>query len=134
MLGNVFALLEFLPVFEAGVRSPGLRPEGQNAYAPYSSEDEAGSAFEKAAYAAGCVRPDVGWTEWVHTAEARALRDDPAVLAQASHDQLEHLLTAIIRSNRFSMGASVFDSGQCSLILDILRRAKVLAEEQPTDQ
>lgn len=129
MLGNIFALLKFLPVFENPDFSPGHWPEPQKGVMPYPCFDEAVIEFEKAAYEAGCVRPDVGWVDWVRTDEARALRDNPDLLAQASHDQLEHLLTAIIRSNRFSIGGGLaaFES---KLILNILRRAKVLAESQ----
>lgn len=64
--------------------------------------------------------------------EAARLLDDPACLAEATPEQLAHLLTGLIRSERFNEGtlAGAFDSG---LIARILRRATVLEEELGRD-
>jgi hypothetical protein len=63
---------------------------------------------------------------WMETAEGKSLRDDRAALADATPDQLQHLLTAIIRAERFSDGSLewAFQSG---LMAAIARRARTLA-------
>ena len=85
-------------------------------------------AFMRDASDLGWVRGDVDWHAWIATAEAAALRDDPAALAEADRDQLANLLTALIRLDRFSGGtvASAYDSG---LLTGILRRIAVLEQE-----
>lgn len=67
------------------------------------------------------------WPQWAQTPEARALRDDPAVLARATPAQLARLLTVFARQERFSDGARLgfWESG---LLLGILRRAAALAD------
>ncbi len=65
------------------------------------------------------------WAAWARTARARALRDDPAVLASATEHELAQLLTVVIRQDRFCEGslASALENG---LILGILQRADQL--------
>ncbi|GGM49732.1 hypothetical protein GCM10008956_27350 [Deinococcus arenae] len=67
------------------------------------------------------------WPQWAQSPEARALRDDPAVLARATPAQLARLLTVFARQERFSDGARLgfWESG---LLLGILRRAAALAD------
>ncbi|ALW90519.1 DUF6508 domain-containing protein [Deinococcus actinosclerus] len=67
------------------------------------------------------------WPRWAQSPEARALRDDPAVLARATPVQLARLLTVFARQERFSDGARLgfWESG---LLLGILRRAAALAD------
>ena len=75
------------------------------------------------------MRIGFDWGSWLQTPEGAALWDDPAALAAATPDQLEMLLTAIIRSDRFVEGsiAGAFESG---LLVRIARRAGVLLAEQ----
>ena len=56
------------------------------------------------------------------------LRDEPGVLEDATPEQLERLLTVLIRQERFVDGAleSAFESG---LLVRILKRAAVLAKD-----
>lgn len=65
------------------------------------------------------------WPAWLEGDEGRALRDDPSAVANATPDQLARLLTAIVRSDRFTEGsiAGAFESG---LLARISRRALVL--------
>ena len=62
------------------------------------------------------------------TPEALTLRDSPASLAKATPDQLSHLLTVLIRQDRFAEG-SLVASYESGLLTGILRRAAVLAGE-----
>jgi hypothetical protein len=65
------------------------------------------------------------WQRWLAGDEGRALRDDPAAVANATPDQLARLLTAIARSDRFVEGsiAGAFESG---VLARISRRAAFL--------
>jgi hypothetical protein len=68
-----------------------------------------------------------GWQAWLATPEGHALANDRAALAAASADDLRRLLTAIVRSDRFTEGsvAGAYESG---LLTAIVRRAKELSE------
>lgn len=87
---------------------------------------EAAEAFRRDV-AAGWIVP-FDWRAWMATPEATALMEDHARVATASPEELSRLLTAIVRSDRFSEGsmAGAFESG---LIPAILERAEVLAGE-----
>jgi hypothetical protein len=67
------------------------------------------------------------WRTWLADDDGRALRDDPGAIATATPDQLAWLLTAIIRSDRFTEGsiAGAFESG---LLAAISRRARALLD------
>jgi hypothetical protein len=75
---------------------------------------------------AGIVRP-VDWMAWAGTPEARRLIDDPAQIADATHDDIIYLLTTIIRGERFSDGeiAAAYERGT---LLAIARRAGTLRD------
>ncbi|MBA2381848.1 MAG: hypothetical protein H0V73_07030 [Chloroflexi bacterium] len=83
-----------------------------------------GEAF-LAAVAAGRWISVFDWCSWLDEPEGRRLRDDPDAIATATADQLSRLLTAIVRSDRFSEGsiAGAFESG---LLARIGRRAAAL--------
>ena len=119
------ALAVFLPVFEA----PGFH-FGRMILLPgdefhYSLSEEA-SRFVKTCYDMGWVR-SFDWAEWNETLEAVSLRDDPASLEEATDVQLEKLLTALIRQDRFVEGSlgKDFESG---LLKRILKRASALSQ------
>jgi hypothetical protein len=79
---------------------------------------------------AGALMEPFDWPAWLRTPEGDRLRD-PAAVAGASEADLGRLLTAIVRSDRFTEGslAGAFESG---LLTAILRRAKALSvEEEP---
>jgi hypothetical protein len=67
------------------------------------------------------------WRTWLAGDDGRSLRDDPGAIATATPDQLAWLLTAIIRSDRFTEGsiAGAFESG---LLAAISRRALALLD------
>jgi hypothetical protein len=67
------------------------------------------------------------WRTWLAGDDGRSLRDNPGAIATATPDQLAWLLTAIIRSDRFTEGsiAGAFESG---LLAAISRRACALLD------
>jgi hypothetical protein len=67
------------------------------------------------------------WRTWLESDRGRTLRESPAAVADATVEELGHLLTAIIRSDRFVEGSIVgaFESGHLAAIA---RRAAVLLE------
>ena len=87
----------------------------------------AAEAFVRDVGGAGWIVP-FDWPAWMATAEAKALVNDHGRVASASVEELSRLLTAIVRSDRFTEGsiAGAFESG---LIGAILARAEVLAGE-----
>ncbi len=88
---------------------------------------DAAEAFVRDVGGAGWIVP-FDWPAWMATAEAQALVTDHARIAGASVEELSRLLTAIVRSDRFTEGsmAGAFESG---LIGAILERAEALAGE-----
>jgi hypothetical protein len=78
------------------------------------------------------VSPTVDWMSWSETEECRRLMTDPSALASATPDQLQHLLTMLVRGERFGDGtlAQAYDSG---VINGIVRRVGVLLASMGTD-
>lgn len=74
--------------------------------------------------------PDFNWPEWARTPEAQAF-NDPAAIATATPVELVKLVTALVRSDRFSEGAlaEVYERG---LLRGVIRRAAALADASPT--
>lgn len=126
------SLASFLPAFESAAFEFGRWNNAESAdqgvlTLPFFALSEAGEAFVKTAYDAGWVEPDFDWGTWSDTQEARSLRDDPASLAGATPEQLAHLLTVLIRQDRFVEG-SLLASYESGLLTGILRRAASLAD------
>jgi hypothetical protein len=71
---------------------------------------------------------DFDWPTWMQTDEAIHLRDDLDSLAQATPEQLAHLLTVMIRQDRFVEG-SLGAHAESGLLVSVLRRAAVLEAE-----
>jgi hypothetical protein len=89
----------------------------------FEMSDEA-QAFVSVMYDLGWVY-DFDWGRWLGTEDGRRLSGGPEAVAFATAGDLAKLLTAIIRSERFSDGsiAGAFESG---LLLAICRRAQAL--------
>lgn len=117
------ALVEFLPVFLA----PGFE-FGRYDARGYWDYSDASEEFIRAVYRHGWIDTGFDWSEWMGTDESRALREDSAVLAGATPQQLARLLTAYVRGDRFCEGAleGAFKSG---LLVRILERATALLAE-----
>jgi hypothetical protein len=123
-------LAAFLPEFEREGFVFG-QWEGGAMQMPYYSLSEAGMAFYKAVYALGWV-VDFDWPEWGRTPEGERLLGDPAVLAEASVEDLARVITTCIRRDRFCEGALAGDFKEGRL-LAILRRAAALLTELRAD-
>ena len=92
-------------------------------------DGEVGQDFYKLCYADRWVDMDFPWIEWEHTPEARLLFSDRQTLGAASEIQISHIITTIIRSDRFADGTleRAYDTG---LIPSLLQRVNVLASVQ----
>jgi ADP-ribosylglycohydrolase len=101
--------------------------EGGVTNLPYYTFGPAGEAFLAAVARGGWVFP-FDWGAWLGTEEGKALKDDREAAARATPLALARLLTAIVRSDRFSEGsiAGAFESG---LLAAIARRATALLAE-----
>jgi hypothetical protein len=107
-------------------------PAGGVSHFPQFAFGPVGEAFLAAVGHGGWVFP-FDWGTWLQTAEGRALQEvgaadaGGAAVAGATPLQLARLLTAIVRSDRFTEGsiAGAFGSG---LLLAITRRAGALAD------
>ena len=117
------AIVAFLPVFEVPDFSVGsIKPLMHFDYSEHAAR------FVETAYEDGWVTPTVDWTSWIETEEARRLRDDRTAIEAATVQQLQKLLTALIRQDRFVTGAlaGAFESG---LLTAIVRRVEQLRLE-----
>ncbi len=126
-------LAEFLPIFtDPGFSEGRWKPEPgddvgevkQMAWFQYSPEVQ---RFHEMVYELEWIVVfDYG--KWMNSEEARQFFTNPATIANASIVQLERLLTAIMRSDRFIEGAiaTAFEDGH---IPAIVRRADVLLQE-----
>jgi hypothetical protein len=126
------ALAAFVPAFEtpgfvfgewedSTEREPGVWSM------PYVTYGEMALEFHRAAAGHGWVRPDIDWMKWAETDEARRFIENASLIATATAEQLAHLLTTIIRGDRFNEGSmlNAFNSGHLTAIA---RRAGVLAD------
>jgi hypothetical protein len=103
-------LASFLPAFESAAFEFGRWRKSESSddsvlTLPFFVLSETADAFVKTAYELGWVEPSFDWGTWMDTEEAQSLRDRPTSLAGATAEQLAHLLTAIIRQDRFEEGS-----------------------------
>lgn len=124
------ALADFLPAlegpdFEAG-RWHDSERRGEVWTMPWYELGPTAEAFLRAVVGNGWMMIGFDWPTWASTAEAMALRTDPAALADATPDQIAKLLTALIRSDRFNEG-TLGDAFESGYIAAIARRAAALA-------
>jgi len=124
-LGGLVPVLESATEADFGTWST-PPPEGGVSFFPQFTLGLVGEAFLAEVGRGGWVFP-FDWGTWLQTAEGRALQEGGAAVAGATPLQLARLLTAIVRSDRFTDGsiAGAFGSG---LLLAIARRARVLAD------
>ena len=102
-------------------------PDG-TVHMPWFVPGPTADAFQAALGRGGWVVAGFDWMQWLQTDEGRSLQGDPDALDAASPNQLGMLLTAIVRSERFTEGsiAGAFESG---LLARIARRAAALLDE-----
>lgn len=120
-LENIQAVLKFLPLFERPDFSSGVwvTQEGRLPYFDYASEV---LDFIKALAGNGFVQP----FDWMRWQEGAQLVDCPALLQKVNQQTLRKLLTAHVRTDRFSEGhlAAMFESRHITMILK--RMAEIL--------
>ena len=111
------------PDFSFGEWEPPLTDAEGRTSMPWYRFSPAASAFLRDA---GAVMVPFDWPAWLRTPEGDRLRD-PSAVGDASEAEVVRLLTAIVRSDRFTEGslAGAYESG---LLTAILRRAKQLSE------
>ena len=92
---------------------------------PFYEFTETAAQFIQAAYDLGWVLTDFDWSSWD---DAHRYVGDPAAVEHASIADIERLLTAHIRQDRFCEGhlGAMYDSGHLTAIL---RRLCAIAEE-----
>jgi hypothetical protein len=127
------ALAEMVPTMEApgfsfGHWEGGERDKSRAMQMPYVELDAGGEAFRAAVGRGGWVTPKVDWSAWSRTPEFEALRREPEVMARASAEQIEHLLTTLVRADRFNEG-TLLGAWESGLLLRVVRRARGLLEE-----
>jgi hypothetical protein len=86
-------------------------------------------AWRKAVATGDWIVVGFDWRAWLASDEGRSLQDDRAAIANATPEQLGWLLTAIVRSDRFTEGsiAGAFESG---VLAAISRRAIRLLDDR----
>ncbi|MBL0403845.1 hypothetical protein JKG68_07710 [Microvirga aerilata] len=125
------ALASFLPTFTAPGFSFGhtveSRKTGDVWSIPYYATAPEADDFVQVANDYGWVR-SFDWGEWAHSNEGKLFRTNLGALDHASPNQIAKVLTAVIRSDRFSEGAlgNAFASG---MLTRIVRRAKALLDD-----
>ena len=126
-------LAAFLPAFETpdlvfATMEGGREDESGANTMPWSRLAEHAARFVDTAYEDGWVSPEVDWTAWIETEEARRLYDDRVAIEEATVQQLQKLLTTVIRQDRFVTGAlaGAFESG---LLTAVVRRVEQLRLE-----
>ncbi|GJD96241.1 DUF6508 domain-containing protein [Methylobacterium iners] len=123
------AIVRYIPTFADPAVPVGMwhQPESKPGCieAAWFAMDETAARFVADCYDHGWVVAESDWAGWAQTERAKALRDDPAVLASATEQELAQLLTVVIRQDRFCEGsvAGAFESG---MILGVLRRLEQL--------
>lgn len=97
---------------------------------PYYEFGPTADAFTSAVARGGWMVIGFDWGAWLATDQGRAISEQPEALASADADQLAWLLTAIIRSDRFTEGsiAGAFESGLLARIAH--RAASLIAESE----
>jgi hypothetical protein len=88
--------------------------------------------FTDVCYRLGWVTPAFDWTEWIDRDENQALLEDPSQLGTASLDDLQRVLTATIRGERFSEG-SLAAYAESGLLQAVAERARALLDERASD-
>lgn len=127
------ALAAYLPVFEDpdfefATLGGGNRLEDGAVQVPFTILSEQASEFVRTTYDHGWTVAGFDWNTWIATTEASSLFGDPAALAAATPAQIERLLTALVRQDRFDDGA-LYRAYTDGLLTRVVRRAAQLLHE-----
>jgi hypothetical protein len=124
-LADVLSVLESSTEAEFGTWVKSTQGDDGAWSMPYVDYGPTRDAFTSAAARGEWVRPDVNWTAWAQTDEARAIQAEPSRIAASSPLQLAQLVTMFVRGDRFNEGylLEAFARGH---LVAIARRAKAL--------
>ena len=124
------ALASYLPIFTApGFQFSEVVPakrKGDVMQLGWTSYGPEAQSFMQDCYDYGWVQ-STNWTEWMQTAEAQALSQDPARVASATVEELAKVLTVSLRRDRF-MDGSLAGDFERGLITRIVARARDLSD------
>lgn len=131
MIGRLTAMAALAPRLESGELSGGhwhpseKLEDGSNTF-PWFERGPALAEFAQAA--SPCVELGFNWPEWNRSEEARVLFTEPGAIEAASEQDLAHMVTTMLRQDRFVEGAlaSHFDEG---IVQRVCRRAAVLVSQ-----
>ena len=134
-LASLAALLPVFeaPDFEALRRNPNWEPKGEGGdhqWPPFF-ETKPINDFVSIAYEDGWMNPAVNWPEWIGTEEGKRLTSDPRAVGEATVEQLQCLMTALVRGDRFTDGL-LATKAQEGLLTAILRRVEALRSASET--
>lgn len=121
------------PDFEALRPNPDWEPkeEGGDYQWPPFFETKPINDFVSVAYEDGWISPAVDWPEWIGTEEGERLTSDPQAVGAATVEQLQCLMTALVRGDRFTDGL-LATKAQEGLLTAILRRVEALRSASET--
>lgn len=121
------ALAAFLPVFGSPGFSFGTWDTSEG-HLPYFFASEEARRFVGMAYEFGWCTSSVDWVSWIKTDQAQRFAHGAEPIAQATVNDLEHLLTTFIRQDRFVEGNldGLFESGHLTATA---HRAEALLRE-----
>ena len=129
-------LAAFLPVFaDPDFVFATMEGGSKDGTMPWSRLSEHAERFVDTAYEDGWVSPEVDWPSWKETEEARRLRDDPTAIPEATVEQLQKILTTVIRQDRFVTGAlaGAFESGLLTAVLRRLDQLRLAAAAEGSE-
>ena len=113
--------------FEALRPNPDWEPKGEGGdyqWPPFF-ETKPINDLVSVAYDDGWVSPAVDWPGWMDTDEGRRLTSDPRAVGEATVEQLQCLMTSLVRGDRFTEGL-LATKAQEGLLTAILRRVEAL--------
>ena len=92
--------------------------DGEVAAWPYWEPSPLAEEFIEMAYDTGWVRGNFDWSRWTGTSEGQRYLTDPSSIAATTSRQLQKIITALLRSEKFCEGAMLqaFESGIISAI------------------
>lgn len=118
------------PGFRFGVWHASERRADGVILMPWYERSDSGDALVAAL--AGCCLPGFNWPRWLSGPAGHRQANDPVALAGAGPADLCRLITALVRSDRFSEGslAGAYESGLLGRVLDRVAEV-VLAGDAP---
>lgn len=79
-------------------------PRGSLPSISFWEPSELADAFVKMSYDTNCILAGFDWLEWLKSDEASSLLKDHSAVTEAGPEQLQKLVTAFVRSDRFCEG------------------------------